>query len=112
METSATQAEVFDYVKDFNGLLEAAELLLLGYDQIDVHVGMNKVTIGGAPNRSLDAHQAVLLCALEDGLGFQLLGVPRLVDVCAYPADVLAPPESPLFQAVTAHVQSLRRSAP
>jgi len=73
---------------------------------------MDEITIGGAANSSLDAHQAVLFGALEDCFRFQLLRVTWLVDIRAYPADVLAPAESPLLQAVAAHVQALRGATP
>jgi len=112
MQTSSTQAEVLDDVKDLDGLLKAAELLFLRDDQINVDIGMDEITIGGAANSSLDAHQAVLFGALEDCFRFQLLRVTGLVDIRAYPADVLAPAESPLLQAVAAHVQALRGAAP
>jgi len=112
MQTSSTQAEVLDDVKNLDGLLKAAELLFLRDDQINVHIGMDKITVGGAANSSLDPHQAVLFGALEDGFRFQLFGVTGLVDIRAYPADVFAPAKSPLFQAVAAHVQTLRGTTP
>lgn len=95
-------------MKDFDGLLETTEFLLLGYNQINVHIGVYKVAITRTSNCALDAHQAVFLGALENRFGYGLLGVSRLINIGAYPADVLAATKAPLFKAIPTLIQALR----
>lgn len=54
---------------------------------------------------TLNAHEAVLLGALEDSVVLQVLGVAGVLDVGLDPADVLAAPEAPLLEALASHVQ-------
>lgn len=112
MQTSPSQTEVFNDMKDFNGLLKTAEFFFLRNDEVDVNVGVYEVAIARPANSTLDAHEAVLLCALENRFGYGLLGMARLVDIRANPANVFATPESPLFQTITSLIQTLRGTTP
>lgn len=112
MQTSPSQTEVFNDMKDFDGLLKATEFLFLRNDEVDVNVGVYEIAIARPANSTLNAHEAVLLCALENRFGYCLLGVARLVDVRTNPANIFATPESPLFQTITSLIQTLRGTTP
>lgn len=98
-------------VKDFDGLLQTAELFLRD-DQVNVHVCMNEVAVRRSSHRAFDPDQAVVLRPLEHRLGLENLGVARILYVRADPANILASTESPLPEAIPAHVQTLRAAAP
>lgn len=112
MQPSPTQAEVLDYMEDFHRLLETSVLVLLRNDQIYVDVGVYKVAVRGPSHRPLDAHQAVLLRALEDRFRLQILRMAGILDVRSYPTDVLASPEAPFPQTNASHVQTFAAAAP
>ena len=98
-------------VKHLHRLVQAAHLGLLVDDEVDVHVGVYKVSIRGSAHRALDAHEAVLLGPAEHGPGVQ--NAPVLVPcIGPDPTDVLASPESPILEAESAQVQAITASAP
>lgn len=103
---------MFDYVKYFHGFLDRTVLRLLRYDQIDVHVRVDKVTVRGPSHGPLDSHQAMFLGPLKDRFAVQILTVPGIVDVGANPTDVLASSKAPFAQTETSHVQSIAAAAP
>lgn len=112
VQTSSAQAKVFDDVKQFDGLVVTAKLLFLRDDQVNVHVGMNKVAIGRPAHRALDAHQTVLFGPLEHSFRLEDLRVAGILVVGANPANVLASPEAPFAQAIPSHVQTLAAATP
>jgi len=61
VQPPAAQAEVLDDVEDLHGLLHVAHLRLLGDDQVDVHVGVDEVSVGAPAHRAFDPHEAVFL---------------------------------------------------
>ena len=61
MKSSSPKTEVLSYVEHLNGLVQAPGLGLLVYDQVNIHIGMDEVSVCGPPDSPLDAHQAVLL---------------------------------------------------
>lgn len=111
MQASPAQTKVLDNMKHFHRL-QAAKLLLLGDDQVNVHIRVDKVTVRRPAHRSLDPHQTMVLGPLKHRLGLQDLGMSRIVHIRADPTNVLAPSESPLPQTISAHVQSLRAATP
>lgn len=111
VQSPPPQAKVLYNVKDFDGLLQAPELFLRD-DQVNVHVCMNEVAVRRSSHRAFDPDQAVVLRPLEHRLGLENLGVARILYVRADPANILASTESPLPEAIPAHVQTLRAAAP
>lgn len=103
---------MLDYMENLDGFLYRPVLWLLRYDQIDVHVGMDKIPVGGSSNGSFDSHQAVFFSPLEYGFAIQILAMPRIVDVGANPANVLAASEAPFAKAESPHVQTVAAAAP
>lgn len=103
---------MFDYVKYFDRLLYRTVLGLLRYDQIDIDVGMDEVSVGGASDGALDAHQTVLFGPLKNGFAVQVLAVPWIIDVGAYPAYVFASSKAPFPKTKTTHIQSVAAAAP
>lgn len=61
MQSPATQTEMLDDVEDLYRFLYISHLRFLCDDQVNVHVGMNEVTVSTPTHRSLDSHQAVFL---------------------------------------------------
>lgn len=112
VQTSPAQAEVLDDVENLFGLLDSAEFGLFRDDEIDVDVGVDEVAVCAAPHGALNTHQTVLLGPLEHGARLQVLQVNRVLDVSLDPANVLAPAEAPLAQALSAQVQAVRGTAP
>ncbi len=62
--------------------------------------------------RAFDAHDAVLLGAMEECVGLELLALagPRLVPL--HPTDVLATPETPTLQTLTATRRPCKQTTP
>ena len=87
---------MFDDVKDLHRFLDGSVVGLFRYDEIDVDVCVDKVTVSGSSYRTLDTHQAVFLCPLQHRLAVQIFAVPWIIDVCTDPADILATSETPL----------------
>ena len=111
VEPPSTETEMLRNVEHLHGLVQAPDLGLLVDDQVDVHVGVDKVPVGGPAHRALDAHQAVLLGPAEHRPRVQ--DAPVLVPrVCSDPANVLAPPEAPVLKAEAAQVQPVTAAAP
>lgn len=101
---SSAETEMFDDVKNLYGFLDGSVIGLLGYDEVNVDVGMNKVTICGTSYRTLDTHQTVLLRSLQHCLTVQIFAVTRIIDVRADPADILATAETPLAKTKSSHI--------
>mmetsp|Transcript_63417 Transcript_63417/g.200571 ORF Transcript_63417/g.200571 Transcript_63417/m.200571 type:complete len:202 (-) Transcript_63417:215-820(-) len=85
--------------------------LIRDYD-VSVDVGVDHVTVQGAPHSSLDSHEAVLLRVLKDAGAIDVAALPRALAVGLEPADVLAPPEPPLPENVPPCIQALLAAAP
>ena len=104
MQPSPTQAEMLDNVENLHRpVLVAVGGLLLDY-QVDVHIRVNEVAICTASHRSLDSHQAMLLCALKRGLRLQVL-VTRVLLVRLDPANVLTAPKAPFSKTLQAEMK-------
>lgn len=99
-------------MEDLHGLFYRAVVGFLGYDEIDVDVRVDKITVGGASYCTLDAHQTMLLRPLQHRLAVQVLAVTWIINIRADPADILATTEAPLAQAESAHVQAVATTAP
>jgi len=106
MQSPPPQTKVLNDVENFYWLLDIPKPILLGDYQVDINVGVNKVAVCRAPHRPLDAHQAMLLCPLENGFWLEDFGVAWRMIVFTNPANVFAPPEPPLLQTGTPHVKT------
>lgn len=73
------------------------KVYLLGDNEVDINIRMNKISIGTPPDSPLDSHQTVLLCMLKYGVRFQIFRVARIGLVCFDPANVLAATEAPFL---------------
>ena len=73
---------------------------------------MNEVSVDGPSHRALDAHQAVFLGPLEDGIRLQDLRDAVVPVIGLDPADVLAPSEAPALKTESAQVEAIGRAAP
>lgn len=82
---------MFDNVKYLDGFFQAPVLVLLGNDEVYVHVGVDKIPVGGPPHGALNAHQTVLLCPLEYGPRVEILRMTRIFYVGPYPTYIFAP---------------------
>jgi len=78
----------------------------------NLHVGVNEVSVDGPSHRALDAHQAVFLGPLEDGIRLQDLRDAVVPVIGLDPADVLAPSEAPALKTESAQVEAIGRAAP
>lgn len=103
---------MFDDVKNLDGFLDGPIIRFLGYDEVNVDVGMNKVPIRGTSYRSLDTHQTMLLRSLQHCLTVQIFAVTRIIDVRADPANILTTTETPFAKTKSSHVQSIAATAP
>lgn len=132
MQAPSTQTEVLDDVKDFLRLLNISKLVLLGNDQIDIHVRVNKVAVSASTNRPFDSanqkmktsldfnyifklhlpHQAMFLRALKHCFRLKYFGMSWRILICPDPANVFASSEAPLLQAVPTHVEAFGTSTP
>lgn len=82
---------MFDNVKYLDGFFQAPVLVLLGNDEVYVHVGVDKIPVGGPPHGALNAHQTVLLRPLEYGPRVEILRMTRIFYVGPYPTYIFAP---------------------
>ena len=98
-------------MEHFNRFVETSRFWFLVYDEVDVHVGVDEVTVSGPAHGTLDAHQAVLLGSAEDGLRVHD-GPVFILDVGSDPADVFTPPEAPVLEAESAQVEAVTAAAP
>ncbi|KYN06663.1 hypothetical protein ALC62_02321 [Cyphomyrmex costatus] len=62
---SSAETKMFDDVKNLYRFLDGSIIRLLRYDEINVNVGMDKITVCRASHRSLDTHQTMLLGSLK-----------------------------------------------
>lgn len=83
-------------VKNLYRFLDGSIIRFLGYDEVNIDVGMDKVSVCRASHRSLDTHQTVLLCSLKYSFTIQIFAVTWIVDIRADPTDILATTETPL----------------
>ncbi|KYM80090.1 hypothetical protein ALC53_09184 [Atta colombica] len=56
---SSAEAEMLDDVKNLYRFLDGSIIRLLGYNEVNINVGMDKVSVCRASHRSLDAHQTI-----------------------------------------------------
>ena len=56
VQPPAAQTEMLNDVEDLHRLLHITHLGLLSDDQIDVHIGMDEVTVSAPPHCSFNSH--------------------------------------------------------
>lgn len=112
VKTSTAQAKMLNNMENFNWFFQIAKFAFFRYNQIDVNIGVDEITVRWASNSAFDAHQTVFFCALEHGFRFQNFRMAWIIDIGADPTNVFATSESPLTQAIATHVKTLRTAAP
>ena len=52
---------MFDDVEYFNRFIQRTGASFLSDDEIDVHIGVDKIAVSAAPHGAFDAHEAMFL---------------------------------------------------